>query len=594
MVNIDIQTFYKNKLRDSRIGIDKPDSFVSHCIMDPNETGLNYLKFNDDDNTYDIELNGLSQASTEERINYLRNIKGVSNSIPDGKDISLVSILDNTIRSYYEIPDFDDDTSPGCSKVDLSGMSVEEQEKLKFNTTNIKLKFNGTTYEILHRNKIQLLYNKIFDNPNRILVFFQVLLITVIVLFIYSIIGVCFEFWIRYGYAPRCLYYRNNCNTINKELSVIDYVFPKELCDYPYQRCNRTNKFKEGLKGGLKGGTRNQQNGFVSTFTEYKAANAKCINVDTETIFVGRPIPYNIADYMQDNFSNEYVRSLGKTISFTFLYYVLASRRALNFILSHTSKLYQKANGNLIVGNIIFLILSGLIFGLFAAASENTQVLAGVMLPFLIIYIVLGIASIVTTITLIFTYIVTFIQFLAYNISSFFDSENIKKPKKDYMITSPLYNIENKCAFNIEDYYVLINDDRFFTSRPEVRDSIYKNPKYILKFIGYYLKSLIIFIFWFVWRLGIIPLVMFIMSMISMLYLHIVIPLKIFYVPLSNPLETFSLLKDHADLLVIFLCLGILSSCYAAFNYKVTGIVGGLIAILIIMKVSKALSKLGL
>ena len=64
-----------------------------------------------------------------------------------------------------------------------------------------------------------------------------------------------------------------------------------------------------------------------SGFTEYKAANAKCINVDTETIFAGRPIPYNIADYVEDNFSSELVRSLGKTISFTFLYYVLASEK---------------------------------------------------------------------------------------------------------------------------------------------------------------------------------------------------------------------------------------------------------------------------
>ena len=67
-----------------------------------------------------------------------------------------------------------------------------------------------------------------------------------------------------------------------------------------------------------------------------------------------------------------------------------------------------------------------------------------------------------------------------------------------------------------------------------------------------------------------------------------------FYVPLSNPLETFSLLKDHADLLIIFLCLGILSACKTAFSIKITGIVGGLIAILIIIKVSKGLSKLGL
>ena len=53
-------------------------------------------------------------------------------------------------------------------------------------------------------------------------------------------------------------------------------------------------------------------------------------------------------------------------------------------------------------------------------------------------------------------------------------------------------------------------------------------------------------------------------------------------------------LKWEIDLLVIFLCLGILSACKTAFNDKVTGIVGGLIAILIIIKVSKGLSKLGL
>lgn len=591
-----LQTFYKNKLKESRIGKDKSDSYVEHCIPDPDLTGLKYLEV--DDNTYDIDFGGgraghKASWGDVERLNHLKNTKNIPNIKLEGSDISLANSINNIVKTLYDIPDFDDDTSLGCSKVDISGMSVEDRENLKFNTTNIKLKLDGTTYEILHRDKIQILYNNLFDDPNRILVFFKVLLITVIVLFIYSIIGVCFEFWIRYGYAPECLYYRNNCNTINKKLSVIDYVFPREICDYPYQRCNPTNKFKEGLKGGTKGGTKEEPNGFVSSFTEYKAANAKCINAYTETIFAGRPIPYNIADYVQDNFSSELIRSLGKTISFTFLYYVLASRKALNLILSNTSKFYQKGKGNFILGNIVFLILSGLIFGLIAAFSKDANALAGAGWPFVFIFFIIGTISALTTIVLVITYLSRFFMFIFSSVKSTFAIGDDKKYKLDYMIK--FYKNKNsneKCPFNIDDYYVLINDGKFFLSIPE---TVYSEPipKGLLKFIGYCFANIIIFILWFVYRLAIIPFVMFTMSMISMLYLYIVIPLKMFYVPLSNPLETFSLLKDHADLLVIFLCLGILSACQTAFNKKVTGIVSGLIAILIIIKVSKGLSKLG-
>ena len=595
-----LQTFYKNKLKESRIGKDKSDSYVEHCIPDPDLTGLKYLEV--DDNTYDIDFGGgraghKASWGDVERLNHLKNTKNIPNIKLEGSDISLANSINNIVKTLYDIPDFDDDTSLGCSKVDISGMSVEDRENLKFNTTNIKLKLDGTTYEILHRDKIQILYNNLFDDPNRILVFFKVLLITVIVLFIYSIIGVCFEFWIRYGYAPECLYYRNNCNTINKKLSVIDYVFPREICDYPYQRCNPTNKFKEGLKGGLKGGTKGgtkeEPNGFVSSFTEYKAANAKCINAYTETIFAGRPIPYNIADYVEDNFSSELVRSLGKTISFTFLYYVLASRKALNLILSNTSKFYQKGKGNFILGNIVFLILSGLIFGLIAAFSKDANALAGAGWPFAFIFAILGLVSAITTLFVVFNYIIKFGEFLFYSARSWFGFEDDKKRRLQDYLMKFLKNKSNsdKCPFNTDEYYVLINDDKFFFSIPK---AVYSEPKGWLKFLGYFFANIIIFIFWFAWRLAILPFVMFTMSMISMLYLYIVIPLKIFYVPLSNPLETFSLLKDHADLLVIFLCLGILSACKTAFNDKVTGIVGGFIAILIIIKVSKGLSKLGL
>ena len=143
MVNIQLHTFYKNKLKDSRIGKDKSDSYVEHCIQDPDLTGLKYLEV--DNNTYDIDFGGgraghKASWGDVERLNHLKNAKNIPNIKLEGSDISLANSINNTVKTLYDIPDFDDDTSLGCSKVDISGMSVEDRENLKFNTTNIKLK----------------------------------------------------------------------------------------------------------------------------------------------------------------------------------------------------------------------------------------------------------------------------------------------------------------------------------------------------------------------------------------------------------------------------------------------------------------------
>ncbi len=114
------------------------------------------------------------------------------------------------------------------------------------------------------------------------------------------------------------------------------------------------------------------------------------------------------------------------------------------------------------------------------------------------------------------------------------------------------------------------------------------------KFIIWLLCNIVMAIIWLGLRVIILPLIIIVMLGLAAIYLNIVIPLKILYIPLSNPLETFSLLKDHADLLTIFLCLCILSACRLAFNNMVTGIVAGLLVILIIMKVAKGLSSMGL
>ncbi len=590
MVQIDIRTFYKNTIKNSSIGNLKPDSYVRHCIEDPAETGLEYLK--NSDNIYDIDLGGLYEGSTEERIKYLRDIKKVPNSIPDGKDISLVSILDNTIRSYYEIPDLDANTSPGCSKVDLSGMSVDDQDNLKFNTTNIKIKYDGKEYEIVHRDKIQILYNKIFDDPNKIALFFYVLLMSALVLFIYSILGVCFEFWLRYGNAKECIYYRTRCNSSkNAELNIIDYVFRSDICEYPYQICK--NKLKQ--TGGLKGGTpkNSEKPGIKSRFSDYNSVSAKCINLDSsEPIFTGRAFPYNIADHAEDNFKNESIKSIARTISFSFLYVVLTTRFLINWILKYMSLKYQSIfKGNAIAANILFLFVSGLLFGLIAGLTKNPNVLFGAFWPLAAISFLITIGTTGVSLMLGIYYIYDFVSFLVYK--SWHPEAYKDETDPGYLRFLPPMFKDKECdEFNLNNYYKFIDDKKMFVPNEWRGKKSWWEA--IRKFIIWLVCNTLIAIIWLVLRLIILPFIIIVMLGLAAIYLNIVIPLKMFYIPLSNPLETFSLLKDHADLLTIFLCLCILSACRLAFNNMVTGIVAGLIIILIIMKVTKGLSSAGL
>ena len=58
-----------------------------------------------------------------------------------------------------------------------------------------------------------------------------------------------------------------------------------------------------------------------------------------------------------------------------------------------------------------------------------------------------------------------------------------------------------------------------------------------------------------------------------------------FYIPLSNPIEFFDIIKSHGDLLTILFCISILISSIDKLNSVTTGIIGGLLGILIIYKI---------
>ena len=583
MVQIDIRTFYKNTIKNSSIGNLQPDNYVSNCIDDPHETGLIKLEAGKD--TYDIEVDG---HTTDEDIKAFLKQK----EVPEDKLNNLV----NLIKAYKNIPDYIDgtSTSTGCSKVDITEMDVnsEEREELNMHTTNIKLLFGGRTYEIRHKDKIQILYNKIFDNPNKIALFFHVLLMSALVLFIYSILGVCFEFWLRYGNAAECIYYKSACNTVKSELNMIEYAFPSEICDYPYQIC----KSKQKQIGGLKGGTpkNSEKPGIKSKFSAYKAVSAKCINLNaTEPIFTGKAFPYNIADHAEDNFNSETIKSIGKTISFTFLYVVLTTRYLIKWVLSNISIKYQTTfRGNAIMANILFLFLSGLLFGLIAGLTKNSNVLFGAFWPLAAIGFLITLGTTGVSLMLSIHYIWDFFSFLLYR--SWNPEKYNKEKDQGFLRFIPPMFQKKECSelYNLNEYYKFIDDKKMFIANEWMGKEF--GWEKIKKFIIWLVSNIIMAIIWLSMRLIILPFIIIVMLGLAAIYLNIVIPLKILFIPLSNPLETFSLLKDHADLLTIFLCLCILSACRLAFNNTVTGIVAGLIVILIIMKVSKGLSRMGL
>ena len=61
------------------------------------------------------------------------------------------------------------------------------------------------------------------------------------------------------------------------------------------------------------------------------------------------------------------------------------------------------------------------------------------------------------------------------------------------------------------------------------------------------------------------------------------------YIPLSNPLECFSILKSHADLLTILFCMGVIGSSASSLDPTTTGIMSGILMLIILYKSFKGM-----
>ena len=79
------------------------------------------------------------------------------------------------------------------------------------------------------------------------------------------------------------------------------------------------------------------------------------------------------------------------------------------------------------------------------------------------------------------------------------------------------------------------------------------------------------------------------MVIIAMIYLSVSIIFNFIYIPLSNPLECFSILKSHADLLTILFCIGVIGSASNSLDPTTTGIMSGILMLIIVYKAFKGM-----
>lgn len=493
------------------------------------------------------------------------------------------------------------------------------------NYMGIDYKIGSTRFNICHNEPVQTYFSAMFDDPNTLTRFFKLLIAAIIILLVTTIFGCCYEFWLRYGDSIECFYYYSKkCKNISKDFegraSLIDYMFPNDIHMYPYQKPMKNSPNQMGgtkKKYIMKGGENKE--GFNSKTIDYKIANgekAKCITLHedySESDY--RPFPYSVADFVHSNDSYHIIKTPLKFFSFTFLYCVLLTRAVLNYILRKLSSGYQNNIKSATASNIVFLLLCGL------------------LLPYSPIAIIGMILAIITALINIFT-VLAFI----FSIHPLIGKKIF--PHLNYSKNSEIYEPEF-----LEDYYKVFNYKKYFYSTKdnlkltvgfslipiiilisfaiaqyeEGTTNVYRIIGYgflitllvnlIFSLIGLKnnedgsIKSNIAFVFETISAIFKNILLMFnliiifgfsllgvtIGSMFANAYMILSTFFNFLYIPITQPLEFFDIMKDHADLLTILFCIGVIGSASFAFDRNTTGVMSGILVVLILYKISKGL-----
>ena len=253
-----------------------------------------------------------------------------------------------------------DDTSGCCQTIDECRTSTSTGL-----TFLDELDPSEPRYNICHKDEIEDFANDFFDDANKIVKFFKLLLVAIIVVLITSIFGCCYEFWLKYGNSIECLYYKSKYNNISKEgnkANLINYMFPRNICYLPYQE-GKTSQMGGKQRGGFFG-DKEKVDSLNSKFKENYIQGVKCVTVYDDlnaSLKSEKEFPYNLADYAENNIDSEMIKMVFKAFSFFFLYTVLAFRIPLNFLLNYLSKKYNSTiKNNYIASNALFLIFTGL------------------------------------------------------------------------------------------------------------------------------------------------------------------------------------------------------------------------------------------
>lgn len=480
----------------------------------------------------------------------------------------------------------------------------------------------GTRHNICHKEPVQTFFNVMFDDPNTLTKFFKLLIGAIIILLVITIFGCCYEFWLRYGNSIDCLYYYSKkCKNISKDFngkaSLLDYMFPNNIHMYPYQKPMKNSPNQMGgakKKYNMKGGE--DKEGFNSKTIDFKTAineKAKCITLHedySESDY--RPFPYSVADYVHNSDSYHIIKTPLKFFSFTFLYCVLLTRVFLNWILRNLSRGYTKNIKSATASNIVFLLLCGLLLPYSPMAIISTLLIL--------------ITAIINTIGLIATFILCirpktglFMPFFNFNKNSeIYEPEVLEDYYKVFDIKKYFYSTKDNpgiLAFSLIPIILLIIFAALNIGEGQTvvfqiiaygfvaalvlnlifsligfknneEGSFKSNIANLLEKISAIFKNILL-MFNLIIIFGFSLMGISIGSMFANAYMTLSTLFNFFYIPISQPLEFFDIMKDHADLLTILFCIGVIGSAGFAFDRNTTGVMSGILVVLILYKISK-------
>ena len=461
---------------------------------------MNRPIFNDDP----LFGNKLKRTSCPGRSDICGNLQGVLSThiIPKCNDLDFQFSLDP------------EDAPSGCCV-------VETPEETCKTYVPQSADFNGNSYDI----GIQFLDEK-GENPRKIChsapirkrvmkipEFLYSSLLSIGIVIIAACIGACYEFWLKYGVINNG---SSGCGTFkyvddcNNELSAIDYAFPSKLNKYPYAA----------------------------------PCDSKCLG-----------LPYKLLNFSDQNYKDEMgfgerffniVKAPWKALCLNFLYTLFLSRVFINTSLTLASTNYQKL-GDKAFGfkNIIFLLLTGILFGVIAQYAKIEALKYG---PGLVIYFLLMLVVFAMLATMLLT------NFLLYWTTEYY---NKKAPYEESKISdgytlfaNVLYHIT---AFNFNSILnILLN----------ILLIIVILISYSVCFSAGFLGSII----------GLLWMIM------SLLY-------NIFVIPILNIGCFFTILSDHTWLITILFCICVILSSRGRLTSTITGILSGLVGLLTLYKI---------